>query len=119
MYILYKTYKLTLTVYQVVQALGTEASRPSSAAQVIAGIACAEIPLQQWPDLVPKLVQSVTNQGSTETLKEAALEAIGYVCSDMVHKCFMSMITGLYLINLATIFAPNFTGTRTSYYILE
>ncbi|CAK8673507.1 unnamed protein product [Clavelina lepadiformis] len=67
----------------VVQALGTEASRPSSAAQVIAGIACAEIPLQQWPDLVPKLVQSVTNQGSTETLKEAALEAIGYVCSDM------------------------------------
>ena len=64
-------------------ALGTESSRPSSAAQAIAGIACAEIPLQQWPELIPKLVQSVTSDSSVQ-LKEAALETIGYICSDMV-----------------------------------
>lgn len=68
--------------------MGTETSRPSSAAQVIAGIACAEIPRQEWPDLIPKLVENVTSQSSTEQLKEAALEAIGYICSDMVRLFF-------------------------------
>nr|CAB3260072.1 importin subunit beta-1-like [Phallusia mammillata] len=67
----------------VLHALGTETSRPSSAAQVIAGIACAELPLGQWQDLINKLVQNVTSPESTEHLKEAALEAIGYICSDM------------------------------------
>lgn len=67
----------------VLQALGTEAQRPSSAAQVIASIACAEIPLEQWKELIPLLVQNVTAEQSTEQLKEAALEAIGYICADM------------------------------------
>ena len=71
-------------MFQVLSALGTETSRPSSAAQVVAGIACAEIPLQQWQDLIPKLVEYVTSSSSSEQLKEAALETIGYICSDMV-----------------------------------
>lgn len=74
----------------VLVALGTETSRPSSAAQVIAGVACAEIPLQQWQDLIPKLVENVTSANSSEQLKEAALEAIGYICSDMEAEHLMS-----------------------------
>lgn len=73
-----------LSVSQVLQALGTETSKPSSAPQVIASIACAEIPFGLWKDLIPQLVQSVTTEQSTEHLKEAALEAIGYICADMV-----------------------------------
>ena len=65
-------------------ALGTETSRPSSAAQVIASIACAEIPVEQWQDLIPKLVNNVTSPQSGDQVKEAALETIGYMCADMV-----------------------------------
>lgn len=64
--------------------MGTESTRPSSAAHVIAGIACAEIPRGQWQELIPNLVQYVTAENSTEQVKEAALEAIGYICADMV-----------------------------------
>lgn len=67
----------------VLQTLGTEAHRPSSAAQCVACIACAEIPSKQWPELIPNLVANVTNTGSTETLKESTLEAIGYICQDI------------------------------------
>jgi importin subunit beta-1 len=37
----------------VVNALGTENSRPSSAAQCVAYIAVAELPQNLWPDLMP------------------------------------------------------------------
>lgn len=67
----------------VLQALGTEESRPSSAAQVIASIACAEIPRGEWQDLIRKLMTGVTSADSSVQLKEAALETIGYICSDM------------------------------------
>uniref|UniRef100_A0A8C4QZJ4 Karyopherin (importin) beta 1 n=1 Tax=Eptatretus burgeri TaxID=7764 RepID=A0A8C4QZJ4_EPTBU len=67
----------------VIQTLGTEAYRPSSAAQCIAGIACAEIPVDQWPDLIPQLTANVTNISSTEQMKEATLETIGYICQDI------------------------------------
>lgn len=69
---------------QVLQTLGTETYRPSSASQCVAGIACAEIPMNQWPELIPQLVANVTNQHSTEHMKESTLEAIGYICQDIV-----------------------------------
>ncbi|KAL1776437.1 importin subunit beta-1 [Sigmodon hispidus] len=65
------------------QTLGTETYRPSSASQCEAGIACAEIPVNQWPELIPQLVASVTNPNSTEHMKESTLEAIGYICQDI------------------------------------
>ncbi|NWR41760.1 IMB1 protein, partial [Regulus satrapa] len=68
----------------VLQTLGTETYRPSSASQCVAGIACAEIPMNQWPELIPQLVANVTNQHSTEHMKESTLEAIGYICQDIV-----------------------------------
>ncbi|XP_070570540.1 importin subunit beta-1-like isoform X2 [Ptychodera flava] len=67
----------------VLQTLGTEIPRPSSAAQCVACIACAEIPHNQWPDLIGVMVHNVTNATSTESLKESTLEAIGYMCQDM------------------------------------
>lgn len=65
-------------------ALGTETIRPSSAAQCVAYVACAELPAALWPDLIAVLTSNVTNQNSTEMMKEATLEAIGYICQDIV-----------------------------------
>ncbi|KAK2722426.1 hypothetical protein QYM36_002833 [Artemia franciscana] len=67
----------------VVSALGTETSRPSAAAQCVAYIAVAELPVNQWPDLIRLLVTNVTSSNSTEMLREATLEAIGYICQDI------------------------------------
>ena len=69
---------------QVLETLGTETSRPSSAAQCVAYIACAELPMNGWPDLIQLLTEHVTNPNSTEMLKESTLEAIGYICQDIV-----------------------------------
>ncbi|XP_050309987.1 importin subunit beta-1 isoform X2 [Anthonomus grandis grandis] len=66
----------------VVGALGTETNRPSSAAQCVAYIAVAELPQQQWPDLISTLVSNVVN-ATSEMQKEATLEAIGYICSEI------------------------------------
>ena len=67
----------------VTVALGTESQRPSVAAQCVASIAVAEVPHNLWPDVIPILTQNVTNPSSTELVKEAALEAIGYICQDI------------------------------------
>ncbi|ROL52976.1 Importin subunit beta-1, partial [Anabarilius grahami] len=70
-------------IWWVLQTLGTETYRPSSASQCVAGIACAEIPVNQWPELIPQLVANVTDPSSTEHMKESTLEAIGYICQDI------------------------------------
>lgn len=67
----------------VLETLGTETGRPSSAAQCVAYIACAELPHQLWPELIQVLVHNVTTPGSTEMLREASLEAVGYICQDI------------------------------------
>ncbi|XP_068621068.1 importin subunit beta-1 isoform X2 [Battus philenor] len=66
----------------ILAAIGTENSRPSSAAQCIAYVAVAELPVGQWNDLIPILVDNVLNAQSTELKKEATLEAIGYICQE-------------------------------------
>lgn len=84
----------------VLGALGTETTRPSSAAQCVAYIGVIELTVGQWPDLIQTLVNNVagaslgiSNPGdlqqvaggvpSSELLKEASLEAIGYICADI------------------------------------
>ncbi|XP_019637100.1 PREDICTED: importin subunit beta-1-like isoform X3 [Branchiostoma belcheri] len=74
----------------VLQTLGTETTRPSSAAQCVAGIACAEVPHNQWPGIIQHLAANVTTPGRTEQVKEATLEAIGYICQDMDPKHLQS-----------------------------
>ena len=71
-------------VLQVLSSLGTETVRPSSAAQCVANIACTELPQGLWPELINTLCNNVTNPGSTEMMKESCLEAIGYICQDIV-----------------------------------
>ena len=68
----------------ILAALGTETIRPSSAAQCVAYMAVAELPVSQWPELISVLVANVTAANSTEMVREATLEAIGYICQDIV-----------------------------------
>ena len=74
----------------VFNALGTETTRPSSAAQCVAYIGVAELPHNLWPDLIPKMTQNVTNPNSTEMMKESTLEAIGYICQDIEPEILVS-----------------------------
>lgn len=67
----------------VLSALGTENNRPSSAAQCVAYIAVTELPVGQWPDLIAVLVSNVIGANNTEMMREASLEAIGYICQDI------------------------------------
>ncbi|XP_046331579.1 importin subunit beta-1-like isoform X3 [Haliotis rufescens] len=67
----------------ILATLGSETIRPSSAAQCVAYVACAELPQGLWPDLITSLTANVTNPASTEMMKESTLEAIGYVCQDI------------------------------------
>ncbi|CAB4064607.1 KPNB1 [Lepeophtheirus salmonis] len=66
----------------VVGALGMEGYRPSAAAQCVQHLAEIELPKNLWPDLIGILVENVTNQNSTEMLRESALEALGYICQE-------------------------------------
>ena len=50
----------------------------------MAYIAVAELPVNQWPELISVLVANVTAANSTEMVREATLEAIGYICQDIV-----------------------------------
>lgn len=74
----------------VLNALGTETSRPSAAAQCVAYIAVAELPHGLWPDVIQVLTQNVTNPSSTEFMKEATLEAVGYICQDIDPEILMN-----------------------------
>nr|XP_033332037.1 importin subunit beta-1 isoform X1 [Megalopta genalis] len=67
----------------ILGALGTENNRPSSAAQCVAYVAVAELPVGQWGNIIQLLVQNVANPSSTEIMKEATLEAIGYICQEI------------------------------------
>lgn len=50
----------------------------NAAAQFIAAVAAIEVPRNQWPELMPALVESV-GQG-TDSQKQASLKTIGYIC---------------------------------------
>lgn len=75
---------------QILGALGTENNRPSSAAQCVAYVAVAELPVGQWSELIPLLVNNVVNPSSTEMMKEATLETIGYICQEIESEVLVS-----------------------------
>uniref|UniRef100_A0A914D9W3 Importin N-terminal domain-containing protein n=1 Tax=Acrobeloides nanus TaxID=290746 RepID=A0A914D9W3_9BILA len=68
----------------VIRALGTETTRPSIAAQCINAIAGIEFVYEQWLNSIDILMSNVTNPSSTEKLKESSLEALGYMCQDII-----------------------------------
>ena len=55
-----------------------DARAGQSAGQFIASIAAIEIPRNEWPELMPTLVDNVGNGG--DHLKQASLVTIGFVC---------------------------------------
>ena len=72
----------------ILSALGSEGYRPSAAAQCVQCVAVVELPRDLWPSLLQVLVANVTSLQSTEMVKEATLEAIGYICQDIQdHRC--------------------------------
>ena len=62
------------------QTLSTNDSKAGqSAAQFLAAIAAVELPQNQWPELMQKLVENVQTS-NPEHVKQASLQAIGYIC---------------------------------------
>lgn len=86
-------------VLQVLETLGSEQMMPSTAAQCVAYIACAELPEGSWPEMMTVLTTNVTNPNSTEMLKESSLEAVGYICMDIVCvHCFSCQLSNIQFI---------------------
>ncbi|KAI7668034.1 ARM repeat-containing protein, partial [Hortaea werneckii] len=62
-----------------IQTLGSADSRVGqSASQFIASIAAIELPREQWPELMPALVENVGS--GSDSKKQASLTAIGFIC---------------------------------------
>lgn len=57
---------------------------PFLTSQCVAYIAAAEIPTNQLPELITTLLLNVTTAQNTEALKVSSLEAIGYICEEIV-----------------------------------
>lgn len=74
----------------ILATLGTESNRPSSSAQCVAYVAVVELPSGQWNDLITKLVQNVVGPTSTEMMREATLETIGYICAEIDHEVLVT-----------------------------
>ncbi|CAM0872726.1 unnamed protein product [Alopecurus aequalis] len=62
----------------------SDAHRSSS--QVIAKVASIEIPRQEWPELIVNLLGNMTKPDAPPSLKQATLDAIGYVCEEISPK---------------------------------
>lgn len=69
---------------RIFQTLGTEIFRPSSAPQCVAYIAIAELNEKQWPEFINALVHNAKGSSTNDKLRLATLEAIGYVCQEIV-----------------------------------
>jgi len=100
---------------QVLETLGSEQMMPSTAAQCVAYIACAELPEGSWPEMMTLLTTNVTNPNSTEMLKESSLEAVGYICQDIVcSSIVLFMDTERFTVHIPFCRAMNKCGLRRS-----
>eukprot|EP00124_Ichthyophonus_hoferi_P004340 Ihof_evm1s466 gene=Ihof_evmTU1s466 len=63
----------------------------STSAMAVAAIAQIELPSGQWGDLMATLCTNATMATSTEPLKQATLETIGYICEDIDPAVLASM----------------------------
>lgn len=68
----------------LLNTLGSSVREAShTAAQVVAKIASTEIPRKEWPELVQLLLANMTQLDKPASLKQATLEALGYVCEEI------------------------------------
>lgn len=71
----------------LLNTLGSSAREAShTAAQVVAKIASIEIPRKEWHELVGLLLAHMTQPDRPASLKQATLEALGYVCEEISHE---------------------------------
>lgn len=71
----------------LLSTLGSSATEARQiSAQVIAKIASIEIPRKEWPELIRLLLFNMTQQDRPASLKQATLEALGYVCEEISHQ---------------------------------
>lgn len=69
---------------RVFGTLGTEHFRPSSAPQCVGYIAMAELTEKEWPAFIEALMQNVKTSSNNDKLRLATLEAIVYLCQEIV-----------------------------------
>ncbi|XP_047983171.1 importin subunit beta-1-like [Salvia hispanica] len=68
----------------LLNTLGSSVREAShTAAQVIAKIASIEVPKKEWPELVGLLLSNMTQPDTPVLLKQATLEALGYICEEI------------------------------------
>ena len=51
-----------------------------TAAQAAAEIAAVEVPFNEWPTFLPSILENIQNQQSTDPIRIASLECLGYTC---------------------------------------
>eukprot|EP01098_Paradermamoeba_levis_P007846 TRINITY_DN326_c0_g1_i7.p1 TRINITY_DN326_c0_g1~~TRINITY_DN326_c0_g1_i7.p1 ORF type:complete len:854 (-),score=231.04 TRINITY_DN326_c0_g1_i7:236-2797(-) len=56
----------------------------NTAAQVVSKVALIEIPVKQWPELIPLLLANVAS--TDNNLKQSTLETLGFICEDIDEK---------------------------------
>lgn len=54
----------------------------NTAAQIIGKIAMVEVPVKQWPNLIPSLCHNINGRGDP-AMREASFAALGYVCEEV------------------------------------
>lgn len=62
----------------------SEQRAASTGAQLVAALAYVQLPLNEWPDLLPLLHQSIAERHPG---RRAALEALGYICEEVPSAC--------------------------------
>lgn len=54
-----------------------------TAALVIAKVAAVEVPMNDWPELIPALLSNMGASPSTRELRQSTLETLGYTCEEL------------------------------------
>ncbi|KAI3638123.1 hypothetical protein MIR68_003734 [Amoeboaphelidium protococcarum] len=70
--------QLTLSALTATEKLVT-----TTAGQAIAVIAAIELPMNAWPELIQTLMNNVAAQSSSNELKQATLQTIGFLCEEV------------------------------------
>ncbi|WOL03238.1 importin subunit beta-1-like [Canna indica] len=68
----------------LLRTLGSVVSEArNTSSQVIAKVASIEVPRHEWEELIGQLLNNMTQLDSPAPLKQATLEALGYVCEEI------------------------------------
>lgn len=74
--------KLRIKETAIKALVASDQSSARSAAQLVAAIADIELPLNQWPELIPLIIENTKPENEVH-VKKASLLAIGYICETL------------------------------------